>query len=76
MRNENKFYILEIFGSNLKKIRENKNMSLKELSIKTQMRVEYLKKIENGTAYGLTISKIFIIANALNTTPSFFVEGI
>lgn len=44
-----------LFGENVKMLREERNMTLKELAQKTGMRVEYLKKIEQGSAYGMRI---------------------
>lgn len=68
--------LFEIYGYNLKQIRESKKITLKELSIKTKIKEHYLKKIEKGEAYGITISKIFKIANVLQTPTHLFIEGI
>lgn len=57
------------FGENLKKIREKRNISIKELSEKTGIRKEYLKNIEKGIAYGVKFEKHIVkIAKAMNTT--------
>lgn len=43
-------------------------MTIKELSEKTGIRKEYLRKIENGKAYGVLFDKHLLkIAIALNT---------
>ena len=44
-------------GLQIKKIREERNIALKELSQKTNIRKEYLQKIESGKAYGVLIDK-------------------
>ena len=60
-------YIYENTGKKIKFFREIKRMTLNELSDKTGIRTEYLKKIEKGTAKGLLISKHLLkIANALD----------
>ena len=58
--------IIKNLGSNVQKIRQSKNISIKELSEKTGIREKYLKKIEKGEAMGITTSKIFLIAYALS----------
>ena len=53
-------------GKRIKEQREKRQITIKELSEKTGIRAEYLKKIENGKAYGVMIDKhILIIAIAL-----------
>lgn len=44
-------------GENIKKLRIENNMSVKELSQKTGIRIPYLYKIEQGKAYGVCIEK-------------------
>lgn len=44
-------------GLQIKKLREERTITLKELSAKTNIRKEYLQKIENGKAYGVLIDK-------------------
>ena len=46
-----------ILGKNIQNLRREKNLTLKDLSQKTEIRTEYLKKIEEGTAYGILINK-------------------
>ncbi|MBQ2870753.1 helix-turn-helix transcriptional regulator [bacterium] len=59
----------ELLGLNVKKIREEKGMSLNELALKSGIRKEYLKKIEKGKAYGAGIEKHLVpIVRALDTT--------
>lgn len=60
-----------LFGENVKMLREERNMTLKELSQKTGMRVEYLKKIEQGSAYGMRIcTHVVKLAKAFNVPVS------
>ena len=55
-----------LIGKNIKRFREARKMTIKELSINTGIRVLYLKKIEAGIAYGMYLDKHLIkIANAL-----------
>ena len=55
-------------GDNIQKFREKKQMTIKELSEKTGIRKEYLRKIENGKAYGVLFDKHLLkIAIDLNT---------
>ena len=58
---------LILLGLNIKKLREARNLTLKDVSLKTGIRVQYLKKIENGTAYGVKIEKhLYKISKALS----------
>ena len=56
--NTNIKYKFKLLGKNIKELREKYNMSLKELSIKSGIRTQYLQKIENGTAYGFATSHL------------------
>ena len=54
-------------GNTIKRIREEKQITIKELSEKTGIRAEYLRKIEQGEAYGVLIDKHLLkIACCLN----------
>ena len=54
-------------GNNIKRFREEKQKTIKELSETTGIRKEYLKKIEDGKAYGVLFEKHLVkIATALN----------
>ena len=54
-------------GENIQKCREEKGMTIKELAEKTGIRKEYIKKIEDGKAYGVLLDRhIFKIAEGLN----------
>ena len=56
-----------LLGKHIKKLRESEGLSIKELSIKTGISSQYLRKIENGLAYRVLIDKhLFKIAIALN----------
>lgn len=53
-------------GKHIQKLRKERNISLKELSLKTKIRVQYLKKIEEGKAYGMLVDKHLVaIADGL-----------
>ncbi len=56
---------LRVIGQEIKKYREERKLTLKELSKKTGIKEKYLKKIEEGqTDYPL--DKLLFIADALN----------
>ena len=74
MVNSNK--IRKILGENIQRIRLQKNLSLNEISIKTKISKEYLKKIENGLAKRVNMHHLFIIAEALSIKPHKLVEKI
>ncbi len=44
-------------GKHIQILRENKNITLDELSKTTGIRKNYLKKIEDGLAYGVLVEK-------------------
>ena len=44
-----------LLGQHIRKLREEKNLTIKELSQKTGIRPQYLQKIEAGLAYGLCL---------------------
>ena len=57
----------KLIGKRIKSLRENQNISIKELSVMTKISVKYLTKIENGLAFGMCINKHLLkISNALN----------
>lgn len=55
--NEEYKKIFKQFGKHILKLREDRNITINELSDKTGIRKEYLKKIEQGTAYGLMFER-------------------
>ncbi len=58
-----------LIGQHIKNLREERNMTLKEMSQKTGIRVEYLKRIEAGTAYRVKVMEhLYEIAKALKIT--------
>ena len=67
--NYDKYFLeqCEKLGKNIQKIREEKQITIKELSGMAGIRAEYLKKIEQGKAYGVLIDKhLSKIAKGLN----------
>ena len=46
-----------LLGKHVKKLREERRLTLKDVSVKTGIRVQYLDKIEKGIAYGVLIDK-------------------
>ena len=49
-----------LLGLHIKDLREKRNITIKELSKNTNIKPEYLKKIEKGMAYGVLIDKHLI----------------
>ena len=68
-RSENAKRYAILLGQHIKNLREERNMTLKEMSQKTGIRVEYLKRIEAGIAYRVKINEhLYKIAKALKIT--------
>jgi len=67
---------LKKLGQNIRIAREERNITIKELSEKTGIRTEYLKKIENGEAVRIKIFKLYQIAHAMNMKTSMLVKDI
>lgn len=58
-----------LIGQYIKNLREERNMTLEEMSQKTGIRIEYLKRIEAGIAYRVkVIPHLALIAKALKIT--------
>ena len=64
------------FGENIREFREERNMTLEDLSIITGIKAQYLKRIELGTAKRVHASHIFIFAEAFKIKPHEFVKGL
>ena len=62
--------IIKEYGNNIKRIRKFSNITLEELSEKSNINIEYLKKIENGTVDNKVALYNHIIADALNIAPN------
>ncbi len=56
---------LQIIGQEIKKLREERKLTLKELSVKTGIKEKYLNKIEKGQI-DYPLDKLLFIAEALN----------
>ena len=65
----------EFIGEKIRQKREEKGVTINELSLKTGIRKIYLQKIEDGKAYGFSTTKLFMIAEALETHASMLVIG-
>ena len=46
-----------LLGKHIRKLREEKSLTIKDVSLKTGIRVQYLQKIEKGFAYGVRLEK-------------------
>lgn len=66
--------ILIKIGNNIKKYRQAKKITIDELSIKTKIRKNYIKKIESGKAFRLMPHHLFKIAKVLQTPIYIFFE--
>ena len=67
---------LKILGKRIKEKRIAKQISVKDIAKLTGINISYLYKIERGQAYGIALSKIFVIANVLDIPPHILVEGL
>ena len=76
MQNEEYENEFKIFGINVRKYRESKGLSIKELSAKTGISERHLTRIEQGVARRVNVSHIFILAEGLKTPPHMLCEGI
>lgn len=65
----------EFIGKKIRQKREEKGLTLNELSLKTEIRKIYLQKIEEGKASRFSTTKLFMIAEALETHASMLVIG-
>lgn len=63
-------------GENIKNTREEKQIALDVVAHKTGIRKQYLKKIENGEAYGFTTTQFMKIAVVLKVKPRELVKNI
>ena len=68
--------IFKKFGENIREFREERNMTLEDLSIITGIKAQYLKRIESGTAKRLNANHIFIFAEAFKIKPHEVVKGL
>ena len=73
MREINKALIQ--FGKNVQKIRIKRNLSLEEVSHKTGIKINYLKKIEKGEAKRVSTKHLFLFVEAFKANLSLFFEG-
>lgn len=65
-----------MLGKNIQKIRTDKEISIEELSKNTKIREQYLRKIEKGTALGVSTKHLFKLALALKVNPSELMKGL
>lgn len=70
-----KNYFMNLLKKKIRQKREEKGLTLNELSLKTGIRKIYLQKIEEGSAYGFTITKFFRIADALEIPASILIKS-
>lgn len=66
---------MENIGVKIKNMRFNKDMTLKDLSKKTDLSVSFLSQIERGSS-SLAITSLKKIADAFNVKMSFFFEEV
>ena len=68
MISDKKFTLfLNSLGKHIRKLRQEKNLTLEDISLKTNINIVYLSKIENGQAKGVSVfAHLAKIAKALN----------
>ncbi len=64
------------FGKNVEKYRLKANITHRELSEKTGIREQYIKRIEKGDCIGLSTSQVYSLAKGLNIPAYELCEGI
>ena len=64
------------FGKNIKEFRQERNITLQELSELTGIRQQYLKKIEDGKAYRISSTHVFVFAKAFKIKPHEVLKGL
>lgn len=64
------------FGKKLVKVRKEKNLSQKDLEKKSEIKREYISKIENGKLPNPSLQTIRKIAKAFDMSFSEFFEGV
>lgn len=62
------------FGEEVKKIREEKNITAEKLAERALTTVNYLRQIECGD-YGVSLTKFIALCNALEINPSVLVSN-
>ncbi len=59
---------LKKLGKNITNLRKQQNLSIKELSLKSNISAKYILKIENGEAVRVTPKHIFYLKLALDVS--------
>jgi len=57
------------FGKNVQRIRLKRNLTLEEVSLKTGIKVNYLKRIEKGEAKGVSTKHLLLFMEAFQARP-------
>ena len=70
---DNKDKLQEDIGEKIRLKREEKNLSVEEISFRSLMSNNYITQIERGK-YGVSLSKFLLICNALEVTPDEILE--
>ena len=68
--------IFSNLAKEIKSLREEKRLSLKDLSKKSGININYLKVIEQGNATGITITKIIRLAESFDIKPHSLLDKI
>ncbi len=64
----------EDVGKKIKELRNNKNLTLKELSVKTNLSIGFLSQLERGLT-AIAIDSLSNISKALDVNLSYFLQG-
>lgn len=73
---EKKEKFLKQIGENIKRVREQKEKTLEEISKRTGIRKQYLIRIEKGIAYGFSTKHFLLISEALKVSPDIFLTNV
>ena len=66
---------METIGERIKKLRLNNDLTLEELGKKIGVARPTINKYENGTITNIPLTKIKLLANALNVTDNYLING-
>ncbi len=66
--------IRRIAGDNIRFIRQKRKLSQETLAVKSGISLSYLKYVEKGDEYAISIVKLEKIAKALNVSASLLLE--
>lgn len=65
---------MNTIGKNLRQLRKEHGMTLKEVSDKTELSISFISQVETNKS-SITIESLMKIAEVFHVTPSYFLNG-